>query len=172
MINGKYTLKNMYPDLDESQYQPNGVDLTLDKVMVFKSDYDSSYGMFLGTKSHIKEIKVLPQQEELKKDTIHLHGEVKSVYKLEPNTPYIGVTKEKIQISRNSGQIYLPRSSLLRAGVDLRSAWGDAGFNGHLSFLLINHNDKPFYLESGVRFAQLVDIQAENSDVYNGDYQE
>lgn len=172
MINGKYTLKNMYPDLDEDQYQPNGVDLTLDKVMVFKSN-DLSYGMFLGTKSHVKEIKILPQQqEELEKDIIHIQGELKSVYKLEPNTPYIGVTKEKIQISRNSGQIYLPRSSLLRAGVDLRSAWGDAGFNGHLSFLLINHNDKPFYLESGVRFAQLVDIQAENSDVYNGDYQE
>ena len=100
-------------------------------------------------------------------------GMLKEVFRLKPHEVYIGVTSEKIKISKNAGQFYLPRSSLLRAGVDVRTAFGDPGFNGHLSFLLINHTDDLFVLEKGVRFAQLVDITANNVDEeYDGDYNE
>ena len=100
-------------------------------------------------------------------------GMVKDVFTIEPHIPYIATTKEKIKISKDAGQFYFPRSSLLRAGIDIRTAVGDAGFFNNLSFLLINHTDEPFVLEKGVRFAQLVDIQAEGvGHEYDGDYTE
>ena len=82
-------------------------------------------------------------------------------------------TKEKIKIDKNSGQFYLPRSSLLRAGIDVRTAFGDPGFNGHLSFLLVNWTKSPFVIEKGARFAQLVNINTSDVDKeYDGDYNE
>ena len=166
MITGHKTLKELYPRLDEKQYQPAGIDLTLNKVAELKHNDGTMYGL-------LKDAKVLPQQEELKTSNIQVGGMFKSVFCLHPNVPYIGTTTEKIKISKNAGQFYLPRSSLLRAGIDVRTAFGDPGFYGHLSFLLINHTDELFVIEKGARFAQLVDMSANNVESeYDGDYSE
>lgn len=166
MIIGKAQLKQLYPNLDENQYQPAGIDLTLGEVLTLEHNDGTQYGL-------LKDAKVLPQQSKLELTTMQVSGMLKKCYVIEPHVPYIAVTKEKIKISKNAGQFYLPRSSLLRAGVDVRTAFGDPGFHGHLSFLIINHTDKPFLLEKGVRFAQLVDISASNvNDEYDGDYNE
>lgn len=166
MITGEKTLRQIYPNLDEKQYQPAGIDLTLDKVFTLEHDEGTMYGL-------LKNAKVLPQQSELKTISVQIGGMLKKCYNIEPGVPYIAVTKEKIRISKNAGQFYLPRSSLLRAGIDVRTAFGDPGFNGHLSFLIINHTDKMFLLEEGVRFAQLVDMPANNVEQeYDGDYNE
>lgn len=166
MITGKKNLKQLYPNLDEEQYQPAGIDLTLDEVYVLEHNDGTIYGL-------LKDAKVLPRQNKVQTSKIMVGGMLKEVFRLKPHEVYIGVTSEKIKISKNAGQFYLPRSSLLRAGVDVRTAFGDPGFNGHLSFLLINHTDDLFVLEKGVRFAQLVDITANNVDEeYDGDYNE
>lgn len=166
MINGELILRNKYPDLDEAQYQPNGIDLTLDKVAVLKYNEGTIYGL-------LKDAKILPEQEDLETKSVMVAGMIKNVFVLEPNSHYIATTKEKIKISEDAGQIYFPRSSALRGAIDVRTAWGDAGFHGHLSFLLVNNTDYQFVLEKGVRFAQLVDIQAEGvTNEYNGDYTE
>ena len=166
MINGEGNLRRQYPDLDEKQYQPAGIDLTLDKVSILKHNNGTTYGL-------LKDVKVLPEQEELEIDAVQVGGMLKSVYTLTPHIPYIATTKEKVKINENSGQFYLPRSSLLRAGVDVRTAFGDPGFNGHLSFLLINWTTSPFVIEKGTRFAQLVDINVVAPlNEYDGDYNE
>ena len=166
MIIGKAQLKQLYPNLSEEQYQPAGIDLTLGKVLNLEHNEGTQYGL-------LKDAKVLPDQHEIESTNVQVAGMLKQVWRLEPNIPYIAVTKEKIKISQNAGQFYLPRSSLLRAGIDVRTAFGDPGFHGHLSFLVINHTDKPFLLEKGVRFAQLVDISANHiEDEYDGDYNE
>ena len=166
MIIGKKQLKELYPNLEEEQYQPAGIDLTLDKILTLEHNDGTMYGL-------LKNAKVLPQQSELKTISVQIGGMLKKCYNIEPGIPYLAVTKEKIKISKNAGQFYLPRSSLLRAGIDVRTAFGDPGFNGHLSFLIINHTDRLFLLEEGVRFAQLIDITANNiEDEYNGDYNE
>lgn len=166
MINGEGNLRRQYSDLDEEQYQPAGIDLTLDKVSILKHSNGTTYGL-------LKDVKVLPEQEELETDAVQVGGMLKSVYTLTPHIPYIATTKEKIKISESSGQFYLPRSSLLRAGVDVRTAFGDPGFNGHLSFLLINWTTSPFVIEKGTRFAQLVDINVVAPlNEYDGDYNE
>lgn len=166
MIIGREQLQQLYPNLEEDQYQPAGIDLTLDKVLELKHNDGTIYGL-------LKNAKVLPAQEELESKSIMVSGMIADVFTLEPHQSYIATTKEKIKISNNAGQLYLPRSSLLRGEVDVRTAFGDPGFYGHLSFLIINHSDYPFVLEKGVRFAQLVDISATGVDGgYDGDYNE
>lgn len=166
MIIGREQLKQMYPELLDEQYQPAGIDLTLDSVSILNHNNGTTYGL-------LKDAKVLPAQIELKEAQIQVSGMLKNVFYLEPFTPYIATTKEKIEIDKNSGQFYLPRSSLLRAGIDVRTAFGDPGFNGHLSFLLVNWTKNPFVMEKGVRFAQLVNINTSDvDDGYDGDYNE
>lgn len=166
MITGEKTLRQIYPNLEEEQYQPIGIDLTLNKVAELKYEDGKNYGLF-------KNKKVLPKQSEMKTVNVQFNGRIAEVFLIRPNIPYIVTTGEKIKISKYAGQFYLPRSSLLRAGLSLQTALGDAGFEGHLSFLLINHTNEFFYIEKGVRFAQLVDISANNVEhEYDGDYNE
>lgn len=166
MINGEGNLRRQYPKLDEDQYQPAGIDLTLGMVSEFEYNEGTTYGL-------LKHAKVLPNLVELETKTMQVGGMLVDVFVLEPHTTYIGTTAEFINIDDQSGQFYLPRSSLLRASIDVRTAFGDPGFHGHLSFLLVNYTDKPFVIEKGVRFSQLVDMNviAPLSE-YDGDYNE
>lgn len=166
MIIGREQLKQIYPELLDEQYQPAGIDLTLDSISILNHNNGTTYGL-------LKNAKVLPAQIELKEAQVQVSGMLKSVFYLEPFIPYIATTKEKIKIDKNSGQFYLPRSSLLRAGIDVRTAFGDPGFDGHLSFLLVNWTKNPFVMEKGVRFAQLININTSDVDKgYDGDYNE
>ena len=166
MINGEEILKARYPDLNEDQYQPAGIDLTLGNLYGLKENSLDLYGLF-------KNMKVLPDQEELLPRNVLIKGGLCKVYTLAPGTAYIAKTNEKIEIDEYSAQFYLPRSSLLRAGVSVQTALGDPGFHGHLSFLIVNHSPVPFMLEKGVRFAQLVDFTcAAIKNKYDGDYNE
>ena len=45
MINGEGNLRRQYPDLDEKQYQPAGIDLTLGKVSEFQYNQGTTYGL-------------------------------------------------------------------------------------------------------------------------------
>lgn len=166
MITGEKILRQVYPNLDDKQYQPAGIDLRLGKVMYFDND-EEVYGIANG-------VKQLPSQKLLPQSAVKIDGTGLEVgYTLDPGVAYIGVTKEKIKISENCGQFYLPRSSLLRAGVNVCTAFGDPGFHGHLSFLLINHNSVPFFIGKDERFAQLIDMQATSvENEYDGDYNE
>lgn len=166
MITGEKYLRQLYPNLDEKQYQPAGIDLTLDEVYVLKHNEGTIYGL-------LKDAKVLPEQVKCQTANIQVGGMLKTVFRFKPRTAYIVKTTEKIKISKNAGQFYLPRSSALRSGIELCTAFGDPGFYGHLSFLLINHTDDLFVIEKGARFAQLVDISANNVESeYDGDYSE
>ena len=165
MINGEIFLRKQYPNLDEEQYQPAGIDLKLGKIEVFKAD-KNFYGIIDGN-------KIIPDYEELKMNALSVNGELKNVYSLRPNIPYIATTKEKIKIDKNSLQFYKPRSTLLRCGANVMTAVGDSGFNGHLSFLVVNFLPMDFVITKGERFAQLVDMRVEGTlNEYDGDYNE
>jgi len=166
MITGEKELRKLYPDLDENQYQPSGIDLTLNHISKIKHRNKTTYGL-------LQNKKLLPNLEKQETTEVEIEEDTFNVYQLQPHTSYIATTNEKIKIPKQSGQFYLPRSSLLRAGIDVRTAFGDPGFNGHLSFLIINHTDYPFIIEENTRFAQLINMGAENVEVeYDGDYQE
>lgn len=180
MINGNEILNKKYPDFDDESRTPNGLDLRLGKVYELKDVIEPSpnwfggYGLFTEeTANSYAEInqKELPEQIELRPkflDCFHIEG-----WNLIPNKVYILEVENKIKINEDSAQLYRPRSTLLRAGVALHTAIGDSGYSGHLSFMCINHSHLPFFLEKGVRFAQLMDFEVkDNSFLYDGDYQE
>lgn len=166
MINGELTLRRKYPGLDDKQYQPAGIDLRLGKLMSLEAN-EEVYGI-------ADNIKQLPNQHEIAEATVTIKSsKLEKGWLLEPYVPYIAVTKEKIQIDSNSAQLYLPRSSLLRAAVSVSTALGDPGFNGHLSFLIINNLSKPFFIKKNERFAQMIDLKVDGViKDYDGDYNE
>lgn len=168
MINGIDYLKKTYPDRDDNDYQPSGLDLRLGKVFSLKEEEGEVYGILNGQ-------KLIPDHEEVPLTQFHdvecgidIFG-----WALAPGIPYICQVQEQIKIGDNNAQLYLPRSTLLRAGINVYTALGDLGYNGHLSFLVINHSNSFFFIEKGERFAQLVDFEVRGgSESYDGDYQE
>lgn len=166
MIYNKKALMNEYPGLDEDQYQPAGIDLKLGNIKAFKNN-ESVYGIANGAKQ-------LPEQVDVKESAVKMGPTKLEVgFMLEPHKPYIAVVQNKVKIPLDMLQLYFPRSSLLRAGVDVRTAVGDSGFNGTLSFLIINHNDTPFFIKKGERFAQMVCFGLNGeTDGYDGTYNE
>lgn len=166
MIMGRKLLKQIYNKMEKDQYQPAGIDLTLKSISDLKHNNGTVYGL-------LTDAKVLPISQECEIKSVLTGGMAKKVYMLEPHKCYLATTNEKIKIPNDAGQLYLPRSSLLRAGIDVRTAFGDPGFCGHLTFLVINHTDYPFALEQNVRFAQLVHFGVTDVDIgYDGDYNE
>ena len=166
MINGIDYLKKMYPNRDDKDYQPSGMDLRLGKVFALTQEEDF-YGL-------VDEKKFLPEHQYIKPALLKCgKDDYVAGWFLEPQTPYICQVRGQIKVGENNAQFYLPRSSLLRAGVNVYTALGDLGYNGHLSFLVINHSKKPFFIGEGERFAQLIDFEVKGgSESYDGDYQE
>lgn len=163
MINGIDYLKQMYPNCNEDDYQPSGLDLRVGRV--FKFDDNLIASLHEGEKQ-------LPKQIEIPIGNLPEYA-LYDGWLLAPHRPYMFEVQEKIKIGDNNAQFYLPRSSLLRAGVNVYTALGDLGYNGFLRFLVINHRGAPFFIQQGERFAQLVDFEVRGgSESYNGDYQE
>ena len=167
MINGIDYLKKMYPGRDEKDYQPSGLDLRIGKLYYLDVERDVEYGLINGEKILPKHQPIIPMLLQVAEDD-YVAG-----WKLRPQQPYIAEVQGQIEIGQHNAQFYLPRSTLLRAGVNVYTALGDLGYNGHLAFLVINHGPRPFFIESGERFAQLVDFEVQGgSTSYDGDYQE
>ena len=83
MINGIDYLKKMYPDRDDKDYQPSGLDLRLGKVFELDSNQPlnqrvSPYGIYGGK-------KYIPKYKEMK--TVKMNGY--DVWELYPDEPYI-----------------------------------------------------------------------------------
>lgn len=167
MINGIDYLKKMYPNRDEKDYQPSGMDLRLGNVFYLDAERDVEYGLINGE-------KILPEHKPIKPILMQIaENDYVAGWKLIPGQAYIVQVKGQIKIGENNAQFYLPRSTLLRAGVNVYTALGDLGYNGHLSFLIINHGPRPFFIQEGERFAQLIDFEVRGgSESYDGDYQE
>lgn len=173
MINGFDILKEKYPDFDEDCRTPNGLDLRLGNVYELSDEF-LSYGIMENRKDIPVHIKILPESSNYRyqdKDG-EWHNNVEGWF-LQPNRVYILEVDRQIKISDNCAQIYRPRSTLLRSGVALYTATGDAGYNGHLAFMCINHSARPFFMEVGVRFAQMIDFEVKGASTsYDGDFQE
>ena len=173
MINGSKILLSKYPEFDEDSRTPNGLDLRLGKVYELSEEY-LLYGLY-EDKKIIPEHILLPEEESNRKRLNKEKDTLETVvgWTLEPNRPYILEVNEPITISKDSAQLYKPRSTLLRCGVTILTAVGDAGYNGHLAFLCINYSSRPFFIEKNVRFAQLIDFEIKGNDqLYDGDFQE
>lgn len=155
MILGKNMLKEYYKDLDEDQYQPNGIDLKLKGVEMFDSEQDT-IGIIDGEKK-------LPNMTELQPDD-------DGYYTLKKDTYYLfdlGVW----EIPIHTVGLFWIRSTLMRMGANLSSSVGDMGYSGTLKMAYFNPVTD-IKIKQGERVVQMLLFEAQYDDVYNGDYQD
>ena len=136
------------------QVQPNGVDLTLDRIVEQRET-----GALLRDGVTIGERDPVPLEER---------DDDRETYALAPGG-YVLQYAETVSIPEEHVGFILPRSSLMRNSAMLNTAVWDAGYTGRGEGLLQVHHD--VVLERGARVCQLVLAAADHEAVYEGQYQ-
>jgi deoxycytidine triphosphate deaminase len=131
--------------------QGTGVDLKIEKLFLVDGP------AFLGT-----EERKLPDLQELDELT----------FKLAPDTYYLCLTRESVNMPEDLIAFILQRSTLFRCGVSLRTAVVDPGYRGGLTIGIKNEGPCEFKLKRGARIAQIVFSEVKgDADKYSGKYQ-
>jgi dUTP pyrophosphatase len=140
----------------EAQLQPNGIDLTFDRIWRFEGA-----GALGGPPPH----RQLPERIEVEPFS-------DGWYDLSPG-PYIVTLHEWINLPTNLLALVWPRSTLLRCGGLLHTAVWDAGYRGRGEVLLVVANPHGMRLATGVPICQIVFFTLSESVAgYQGVYQE
>ncbi len=141
LVLGKPPLIEHYISLDE-QLQPNGFDLTLQEV----SRMTSAGGMGAGL-----------EQRELA-ETEPMPFDAGGWLRL-PLGPYLLTFNEVLNLPLDLTALGFPRSSLLRSGVSIHTAVGDAGYRGRPQALMVVHNPAGYRVQRDARLWQLMFFQ-------------
>ena len=144
-------------ELDISQIQPNGIDLTVDKV--FK----------LVTEAILSSTKATCEDAELQQyRAAHYHGIQDEGWVLNSGY-YVIEWTETVRIPDNVIGLINPRSTLIRSGGTIHGALWDRGCYGKGRSGLMLHNS--LLIEQGTRLAQLIFIHAtKTNQAYEGRY--
>jgi len=137
------------------QRQPAGFDVTLNKLFSYPKDGSYVLGISKTVNSALEEITPNKDGEyELKHDA------------------YVAELNEVTSIPEDSIGILLPRSTLLRNGLDIRSALFDPGYSGQPKVMLVCHRPKA-RIARFARIGQLIMIRSEGKfgSLYSGRYQ-
>lgn len=138
--------------MEEEQYQPHGVDLTVKSV----DQFDHAGAVF----QHSKDLAPVSPYPHWVYDSYIYSG------------AYLISFNETVNLPPDIMAYLKPRSTLLRCGVTLETAVWDAGYHGSGQSLLVVHNPAGFYLAEGSRVAQLVFHRLEQeTEGYSGSYQ-
>jgi deoxycytidine triphosphate deaminase len=135
------------------QSQPAGFDVTINKAYSYPK---SVYTLSISKNENSKLEELAPNQEGFYEFGI-------GAYMLELN--------EITTIPKDAIGILLPRSTLLRNGIDVRTALFDPGYSGQPKVMLVCH--RPLKLQRFSRVGQLVLLKSDKefSKGYNGQYQ-
>lgn len=137
-----------------AQLQPNGIDLRVTDV------FEISGQAHLGRDSAM-------DFSSVRTDPVFFES---ALVKLRPNNHYLVDFRESLHLPEGYCALIIPRSSMIRAGVDVRSALWDTGWSGRLGAALKVLN--PMTIEFGARLAQIVVYKAEyDGQKYEGRYQ-
>ncbi len=137
--------------LTEESLQGSGVDLRIDKL--FELDGIARLG---------KNERVMPNVSEPPGEN----------FVLQAKSYYLCLTAEKVNMPDDLIAFILPRSTLFRCGISLKSAVVDPGYKGALTLGLTNETDREFQLDRGARIAQIVfSYISGGSTGYEGKYQ-
>lgn len=160
------TLKNIYPDVDNSQRTPNGIDLRIDSLWKITDDLEDM-GVILDK-------KIFPSLEKVNWTQKTVNGKnYDKLLVMEPKTAYRVKVMDQTRIPADKIENYWIRSSFGTCGISLSAGVGDAGYNGNLEFTLINNTEKPFNTMRGTRFAQVIVayLDKRSDSCYDGDFQ-
>lgn len=146
--------------LREEQIQPNGIDLTVDKILI------QPLGPTLAVKKEHNNYGTL--MEVPLTDIAGIPPQNRSWF-LNPGY-YIVEWTEIIEIPKNVIGLLSPRSTLLRMGGTIFGAVWDRGYKGKGQSGMYLHVS--FLLEHQARLAQIIFIDAqEDEQLYDGQYQ-
>jgi dUTP pyrophosphatase len=155
MIIDPHKTKKHIKMIDENnQVQPAGIDLTVNKILIFKNagviDFDN-------TKRKIAETEEIELSERL---ILLKKGSYKVIF------------NEIIKIPPNVVGLAWPRSTLLRNGASIFTSVWDPGYEGRSESLLVVFNDNGLYITKNAKIAQLLFIKMEKKakKLYSGIY--
>lgn len=156
----------------EEQIQPNGIDLTLNKVKTL-----FGHGSILREGTHLPfYADVVPKKSTevpitSNKSLIEaLEDDNRVIYELVPNFAYQLEFNEAVSIPDNMSAHIHHRSSIVRSGGIIRSGWYDSGFkHSNIGCFISCHI--PIFLEKGTRTAQIIFYSSESAHNYDGQFQ-
>lgn len=134
------------------QEQPAGYDVSVNTIHSFPKD-QITLGVAKGENSTLNEVTI-----------------VDGFYELNPGA-YFVTLNEITTIPKDAIGILLPRSTLLRNGLDVRTALFDPGYSGQPKVMLVCH--RPARIQKFSRIGQLVIIKSDKEfdSQYSGQYQ-
>lgn len=173
---GNYVARHLKPhdgdELEEEQIQPNGVDLTIDRILKLKNPavltdgaYDKPHRV-IADQTDIEEVA-----EEVNRVGMSAHDmfEGDTAYRLDHGM-YVVVYNEEIkEIPEGHIGLVWPRSRLMRSGLQLTTALWDTGYSGRGEGGLIVHQKS--YVDPNMRIGQMTFVRAQNISQYEGEHQ-
>ncbi len=153
---GQFVAEGVHPFGDDvladAAIQPNGVDLTVERVFEQRSTgHVGREGKTVGDRT-----------------TVEPNPDDPPTYQLSPGG-YIVRYGEVLGVPEDHVGFVLPRSTLLRNSCTLETAVWDAGYEGRGEGLLQVHHE--IEIERGARIGQFVLANAAHEDTYDGSYQ-
>jgi deoxycytidine triphosphate deaminase len=135
------------------QEQPAGYDVSVNKIHSFPKT-KQSIGVTKGENSALQEVPLVDDYFELN----------------EPGAYFVDLN-EITTIPKDAIGILLPRSTLLRNGLDVRTALFDPGYSGQPKVMLVCH--RPARIQRFARIGQLIIIKSDREffTQYSGQYQ-
>ena len=91
---------------------------------------------------------------------------------LKPNQIILGLTKERIQLTKNIAVLLTGRSSYARKGLQIHStaSFIQPGINNREVLEIKNISDKSIKLKAGEQVCQLILVKIKNGGLYKGRY--
>lgn len=138
----------------ENQVQPCGIDLTVSKIEMYKSegiiDFDNSK-------------RKLPRLED--------SGQFQGAWHLTPGA-YLITLNETVSVPTDCMGIARPRSSLLRMGATMNTSVWDPGYSGKSQCMLVVHNPRGIIVHPNAKLLQIVflKLDKESEKLYIGIY--
>jgi len=160
------SLEDIYPEIDNNQRTPNGIDLRIGALYKISDDIED-VGIILDE-------KIFPSLEKVNWSERTINGiKYDKLLIMEPMTAYRVKVMDNTHIPNDKVENYWIRSSFATCGITLSAGVGDAGYNGNLEFTLINNTKKPFYTMEGTRFVQMImnNLDKQSDSSYDGDFQ-
>lgn len=152
----KQELQKIFKDMDDEQFTPNGIDLRLKGVYLPENISRGVFGITKGQKMIPELIEIPPLQ---------------GAYVLNPERKYY-INCGHIDIPKDCVQFYYLRSTFMRAGLELYSSVGDAGYSGDLIFAVQVSGVASLVVEQNERIVQAVTHRLSSAtEGYDGDYQ-
>ncbi len=149
---------NLIENMDERELtNPEGVGIDIRAGKIYRLIGEGFLGVEDRKSSDTEKIADIDKGD---KDIIMSPGE----YLLVKTIEKFNIPGEKITIEEGEKPMYLslhvyPRSTLQRCGIYLMATKTDPGYSGELTFAIANLGGKPFRLELGARFANIVFMQ-------------